>query len=107
MRVNEIGGGGSPPGGTRIRGEERGNESALGRRATEVADDAGAVGDAEVTERRRRDDVDLDSEHAEVLDRVPQESTGCVALVARKRGGQDCYPHDVRLAESGRNAVGK
>ena len=68
--------------------EHRRHERQLPRRALQVAQHARAVGDPEVAEGRRRDDLDLDPAPAQLLDRVGDEVPGRVALVARVRGRQ-------------------
>ena len=52
-----------------------GTSSAQPRPRAQVADDPVAVRDAEVPERRRRDDLDLDAARAHVLDRVGDEAS--------------------------------
>ncbi len=58
------------------------------RPAAEVADDPVPVGDPEVAEVRRRDDLDVDPGRPNVLDRVPHEVTGDVVRMPRIRGRQ-------------------
>ena len=63
------------------------------RPAAEVADDPVPVGDPEVAEVRRRDDLDVDPGRPNVLDRVSHEVTGDVVRVSRIRRRQHDDPH--------------
>ena len=75
--------------GPRIGDEKQGEGEREPRASSEVADDAVAVGKAEVVERRRRHDVDLDACPLEVVDRVLDEHPGDVSVEARVGGRQD------------------
>ena len=89
VRVHEVGVARRPPRGAREGGEHRRQEQRLRRARAQVADDAGAVGDPEVAEPGRRDDLDLDPPRAQRLHGVADEVPGRVAGVARVRGGED------------------
>ena len=67
----------------RERDEQRGHEQAEPGPPAEVADHAVAVGDPEVPERERRDDLDLDALRTEVLDGVGDEPPDDVLRRAR------------------------
>jgi hypothetical protein len=70
-------------------------QHAPGARAQVVRDPV-AVGDAEVAERRGRDDRHPDARTLELDDGVPHEAPGNVARVARIRRRQDAGSHDGR-----------
>lgn len=61
MRVHEVGAPDNPLCRATERGQERRYEQCTQRVGAQVPRDRGAVRDAEVAERVRRDDVDLDA----------------------------------------------
>src|SRR6266851_3570893 len=88
MRVHEIGiarGGSSR---AHKASQKEGQSEGEPRTAPQVSQHAVAERQAEMTERHRRDDHDLDSLTARRVDRVADERTGDVARVARIRCGE-------------------
>jgi len=85
--VDEVGGSGRPAGSSRVGGKEGGKKRRPRRAPAQVADDAVTVGEAEVGERRRRDDLHLHPGRLHVLDRIPDEDAGDIVLEAGERGG--------------------
>ena len=86
----------TPPGPARcarIREQEERQEHREPGASADVPGDPVAVREAEVPERRRRDDLDVDSRGAEVLDSVPNEDPGHVVGRARVRGREDEDAH--------------
>jgi hypothetical protein len=81
----------SPAGGAREGGEEERQREREPRPAAQVADHTVPVGDPEVAETGRRDDLDLHSRRTRVLDRVADEVPRHVVRVPRIRRGQ--YDH--------------
>jgi hypothetical protein len=77
-----------PPPRSHERGQHRRHERHEPRPRLQIADDPVAVGDAEVAEVLRRDDLDLDAA-AQALDGVGDEASGRVARVPRIRRRQD------------------
>ena len=87
---------GGPAGGARVRREEERHEQHLPRAPLQVPDDPVAVREPEVSERRRRDDDDLDATRAHVLDGVAHEGARDVVPGARVRRREDDDLHAER-----------
>ena len=93
MRVHEVGIARSAPRGAPERGEHDRQQERLCRPATQVADDAAAVGDPEVAKRGRCDHLHLHSALANAFHRVLDEPPRRVTRKARVRRGEDCDFH--------------
>ncbi len=89
MRVHEIRVPRRTARGPREAAEETRHEGPAPRLAPQVSEHAGAVGDPEVPEARRRDDFHVDARRPHPLDRVRDEPARGVIGVARKRRRQD------------------
>ena len=100
VRVDEVGVPRRPARRPRVVEEERRQQQREPRPPAQVAGDPVPVGDPEVPERRRRDDLDLDALRPHRLDRVADEEAGHVPLVARVRGRQDDDLHVSRRANT-------
>ena len=86
--------------GTREDDEKSRQEQREPRPPAQIPGDPVPVGDAEVAERRRRDDLDLHSLGPHGLDRVTDEEPSHVPLVPRVRGRQDDDLHWRRRAKT-------
>ena len=93
MGVHEVGVASGPARRAREVEEERRQQQRQPGPPAQVADDPVPVGDPEVPERRRRDDLDVDALRPHALDRVADEEAGHVPLAARVRGRQNDDPH--------------
>jgi hypothetical protein len=100
VRVNEIGVARDAARGDRVRRDESRNERQLPRSGAQVLRDPAAVGDAEVREGRRRDDVDLDAAFPYRAHRPGDEVARDVPRVARVRRRQDDDLHSVDAAKT-------
>ena len=95
--VDEVGVPRSSPRRTGERGQEESQKEHTPWPMPEIADDPVAVRDPEVAEGRRRNDADIETGGAQVLDRVPDEDSGDVVREARVRRRQ----HDDLQATGG------
>ena len=87
--MDEIGIARGPPRSSRVVEEKRRQEQTEPGPLAQIAGDPVPVRDAEVPERRRRDDLDLHTLRSHRLDRVANEEPGNVPLVPRVRGRQE------------------
>ncbi len=94
--MNQIGSARSFAGRTGIRREKQWYGENEPWASPEVADDAVAVREAEVAERGRRHDVDLDAGLPEMVDRLLDEHPCKVSVEARvgRRQDEDLHPAD-------------
>ena len=95
VRVHEVGVARRPPRRPCVGGQKRRDERRAPRPATEIADDPRAVREAEVRERRRRDDLDVRAGRPQPLDRVRHEAARRIRLRARVRRCEDDDLHAV------------
>ena len=100
MRMDEVGIACGSPRGACVAEQKRRQEQHEPGSTTQVSGDPVPVGDAEVPERRRRDDLDLHSLRTHGLDRVTDEEARHVPLVPRVRGRQDDDLHWRRRAKT-------
>ena len=93
MCMGDVGVARGAPRSGRERDEERRQQEGQPRSRAQVLDDAAAVGDPEVAERRRRDDVDLVSRGAKVLDGLGDEAARDIVRRAGIARRQNADPH--------------
>ena len=100
MRVDEVGVAAARRAARAYETRKAGSRSASHGRRRRLPRDPVAVGDPEVAERRRRDDLDVHALRPHRLDGVADEQTGDVVLVARVRRRQDDDLHGGRRAKT-------